>query len=807
MLVSTDWIRDFVRIPREKGGEIARKVTLATAEVESFTSINKHLKSIIVVEITGVCQHENADTLNLVSFRDTKGEIGEVVCGAPNAKKGLKVPYAREGTVLPDGRVIEPKKIRGYLSRGMLCSSEEVGIGDGDASGLLELPDNAPLGVDLLSFYQFKEDVVLDIDNKSLTHRPDLWGHYGFAREFAAIWKTKLLSPYDEKWIGALEKNFTTDTPPVTPVVDKESACLSYWTLSVEGVEVGSSPSWMQNRLKACGMRPINSLVDISNYVMLELGVPNHIFDLEKIKGETLKITSLKEEREFVTLDGVGRKLLPTDTIISDSRDPLIIAGIMGGKSSEVTGSTRRILIEVANWKAASIRHTCQHLGLRTESSQRYEKSIDGNLCYRTLLRILDIVLQLNPRARVLGVPKYDGIDLSQSSSLKIETSLERIGMYLGKPVRQETVFEVLRSLGFFIKEKGEKIFIEVPSFRRHRDIECEADIIEEIGRMIGYDHIDPVPPLTPIVTHRLSATQALHRKVQDYLVLKGRCLEVKTYPLVGESLLKKCQWPDTNKQLELANPVSHEASRMRPSLIPSALDVVKLNQKNYSRFSFFELGRSYWPAEDFSEERSHLLVAFFNRKENCFQRAVDEAENLLRFIHLPAQMMTQGKESNGLIPRGWRGCHPHEYQEIRLAGKSSGIVLSIHPLMLRKFKIKGLLSLMVIDFSDVKHKVWDQKIRYQPLAKYPSSTFDCTIVTALKTPLEDILFSLRKKKIKYLKQFKAVDIFFSKDEKKYVTLRATFSDPSKTLSREDVKSSETAIVKGLESSGFPLKP
>ena len=807
MLVSTNWIRDFVDIPYLKGNEIAKKITLSTAEVESFISINDHLKLIYIVQITSIRKHENADSLNLVSFKDGKGEIREVVCGAPNVREGLKVPYASLGTVLPNGMIIKGKKIRGYQSEGMLCSSAELGLGDGDASGLLELPEDAPLGLDLLSFYQFKEDIVLDIDNKSLTHRPDLWGHYGFAREFSAIWKTKLLCLYDEQWIAALERNFTSDVSPITPIVEKESACLSYWALSIEGVRVESSPLWMQDRLKACGMRPINSIVDISNYVMLELGVPNHIFDLDKISGDTLKIALLEQETEFTTLDGERRKLQQIDTVISDKKVPLVIAGIMGGKDSEVTDNTHRILIEVANWKASSIRCTSQRLGLRTESSQRYEKSIDGNLCYQTLLRILELVLQFNPHAKVLGKPQYDGIDLSQTPVLEIETSVSKINERLGKRVEREIIFEILKSLDFILKEEGEKLFVGVPSFRGHRDIECEADIIEEVGRMIGYDNIEPLSPLMPIITNRLSPVKTLHRKVQDYLILKGRCLEVMTSPMVGETLLQKCHWPELNEQLQLINPVSSEASRMRPSLIPSALEVVRLNQKNYSSFSFFELGRSYWPAKDFSQERSQLIIAFFDRRENHFQQAINEAENLLRFLHLPAQVGRWPVKTNDLIPEKWNGFHPHEYQDIRIVGKNSGVIFSVHSLILRKFKIKGLLSLVVIDFTDIEDKMWNQKIHYQPLSKYPSSTFDCTVVASLKTPIGDILHSLDKRKVRYLQQFKVVNVFFSQDREKYVTLRATFSDTNKTLSSEEVKASELTVVEGLERSGFPLKP
>ena len=283
MLISMDWIQDFMQLPEESCTKIAERVTLATAEVESIRRINTHLQLIRIAQITAIHPHPQADRLNLVSFYDGQ-DTKQVVCGASNVKIGGKVPYAPVGVTLPNGLTLKPKKIRGQLSAGMLCSAIELGLG-ADASGLMELPKDAPVGQDLLSFLQMKADTILDIDNKSLTHRPDLWGHYGFARECAAIWDQKLADPFAPKWRKSLEQHFTDRPSPVCPQVDLQSAGLAYWALSGDGVQVGASPQWMQNRLNACGMRPINSIVDISNYVMLELGFPNHIFDREMIQG------------------------------------------------------------------------------------------------------------------------------------------------------------------------------------------------------------------------------------------------------------------------------------------------------------------------------------------------------------------------------------------------------------------------------------------------------------------------------------------------------------------------------------------
>ena len=807
MLISTQWIRDFVEVPKESPEQIAEKVTLATAEVEEAHRVNTYLKAIKIAQIKGIRKHPQADRLKLVRFDD--GQEREVVCGAPNVQEGLKIPYAPVGVTLPTGLTIEPKKIRGYLSEGMLCSELELGLGE-SSQGLMELPADAPVGLDLLSFLQKSEDILLDVDNKSLTHRPDLWGHYGMAREFATIWKCKLANPFDQKWHQLLEQNFTDDPSPLRPVVDEQSAGLSYWALSVNGIEVTSSPQWMQERLKVCGMRPINSIVDISNYVMLELGMPNHIFDRQMITGDTLQIRPVGKAEKFTTLDGERRGLLETDTVISDGQKPLVIGGIMGGLQSGVTEKTQNILIEVANWKSVAIRRTCNRLGLRTESSQRYEKSLDGNLCYRTLLRILQLVLEFNPKASVVGRPEYDGVDLEQTPKVVIKTSAERISAQLGRQVSEEGIREILHSLDFAVTKGQGQLSVAVPSYRATKDIEVESDIVEEVGRIIGYGQIDPLPPMAPIERIRLSAAKLLHRKIQDYLVFRGRCLEVMTYPLVGESLLKKCHWSNFNEQLVLANSISLDHDRMRPSLLPSMLKAVALNQKHQHRFQFFELGRCYTPDRDeFAREHSQVAMAFFDRKNNRFQEIINELENLLRSLHVPANIVGQEdqKHPNPIVDKDWIGCHPQQYQNIRIMGKETGVAFSVHPLFLRKFKIKGMLSLAVIDITQIEQKEWPAQVNYKPLAKYPSSTFDCTVICGHHIPIADILNSFKKVKLAQLTQFKAVDIFIPKKGPKCVTIRATLFDPDGTLSGETVRNCELAIVAGLGKAGFPLKP
>lgn len=807
MLISLNWVNEFVKLPAIDADDLANSFTMTTAEVEEVNQTFSHLKTIKVAEIIAVNKHPEADKLNLVTFDFGGKSPKEVVCGAPNVKVGLKIPYAELGTTLPNGMTLEPKKIRGILSEGMLCSETELGIGEG-TSGLMELPESAPVGKSMLEFLELKADTILDVDNKSLTHRPDLWGHYGIAREFSAAYDVDLAKPYDESWEKNLEKKFSSDVSPIKPKVDSDSSCLGYYGLSLENIKVGTSPAWMIARLEACGLRSINNIVDISNYVMLELGNPLHIFDRDKIKDNTIHIHTLKSDTKFTTLDEFERELVKGDTVISDSEKPLVLAGIMGGQSSGVSDKTSKIFIEVANWKADEVRKTSTRLGLRSDSSSRFEKSLDTQGCYRTLLRTLELILEVCPEAKVVGKPEYDGEDLSKFKPLVIETSRENICSTLGIELTEERLLNIFSRLEFDVKNKGGKYTLTLPSFRTTKDIEYEACIIEEVGRVIGYDNITPVSPKSDIQTTTLSPEKKLTRGIQNFMVFAGRSLEIMTYPLIGEKLLEKAAWPSKNEELQLVNALSKDADRMRPSLVPHALNTVALNAKQFESFRFFEVGRSYLPdTKNFAKERHQVLIGNFNKKQTPFLEVINTVESLLNSLNIPFDLTTEdGKFKNEIVSRDWVGSHPHEYVNIRIMGKFHGVISSVHPLVLKNFKAKGFFSFAVIDFSDFQARPLKETTKYGPISNFPGSRFDCTVLVDKEDPAASVLQALKKLKIKELTSSKIVDVFALNAEKNAVTVTVTFEDPTKTLESDFIKASENAVVACLADSGFPLK-
>jgi len=805
MLISIDWIRDFVTLPNLSAKEIYTRFTLATAEVEGIITVDEHLEQIVVAEIISFEKHPEADKLNLVTFKISNSEIRKVVCGASNVKVGIKIPYAPLGVKLPNGLLLEAKKIRGVLSEGMLCSEEELGFAE-VSEGIMELPSDAPLGMNMLNYFKIKKDIILDIDNKSLTHRPDLWGHYGMAREFSAIFDVPLNNRFTKEWSDSLIKNYTNEKSPITVRFEGASAGISYIGLSLNNVAVKESPDWLKSRLKACGLRSINNIVDISNYVMVELGMPLHIFDRDLISGQEVIIHKMTKEETFKTLDDVDRLLTADDTVISDMNGPLVLAGIMGGKKSGVNANTKNIFIEVANWKAAMVRRTSTRLGLRTDSSQRFEKTLDSHLIERTLLRTLELVLELSPDAKVVGRSEYAGIDLKEFKPLVLTTSLQKIKTVLGCELSEIQLKKIFHALDFSTKDIGAKIEVTVPTYRSTKDIEQEADLIEEIGRIIGYDNILPKSPLDGIAPVKLTEMQKVQRRVRDFMVMQGKSFEVASYPLIGESLLKKVSWP-TSTSLKLVNSLSTDHDLMRPSLIPSLLDISETNAKNYDRSRFFELGRAYTEnAENFAIENLHLGAVFQDKDKNQFVEMTNVISNLLSSLNLSYEFTERNpKFINKLVPADWLGNHPFEFSNIKIMGKNLGVIFSVHPLILRNLKIKGHVTIALFDLSLFENFSSKDKTKYKPLSKFPSSYFDWTVAIPEDMAVSEVLSAAKKAKTKVLQSLQVLDLF-SNESNKYLTIRAVLADESATLNTDILKQAELALVEATTLAGFCLK-
>lgn len=802
MLISLNWIKDFVDIPEMSPKELGSLFTLATAEVEDVIIKGAALKPILVVEVKSKKPHPDSDKLNLVTFDYGKGQLKEVVCGAPNVEVGIKVPYAPIGTTLPNGMTLEPKKIRGILSDGMLCSETELGLGEGKAGLMVLSPDAIP-GTPLPEYLKLESDVILDVDNKSLTHRPDLWGYLGLAREFAAAHKKPLKNRFNSEWEKKIETQFNKAMSPVKIEVSQDSSCLAYYGLSLDINKMGETPALIKNRLESVGLRSINLIVDISNYVMVELGIPNHIFDRTKIAGDKVIIRRAGGDLKFKTLDEQVRDLIPSDTVIFDTEHPLVLAGLMGGLDAGVTPDSTKLFLEVANWEAPEVRKTSVRLGLRTDSSQRYEKTLDSNMCYRTLLRLVELINEYCPGAAVVGMPEKFVREDKISKALTLSISHDQIIKNLGMEISPATVREIFERLDFKVDEKNGNYDVTVPSYRTTKDISVKADLIEEIGRMIGYDNITPVSPMLPVKPIRLSQSKQFHRKIQDFLVQQGKALQVMTYPLTGQDLLERAMWPSKSEHLVLVNALSVEQDRMRPSMIPSAIEVASHNQKHFDEFSFFEIGRSYL---DYEKERSQVLIGMYSKDKSRFLELENVVEKLLNTLNINYAFAPKNEKFQNTVLPAWNGIHPHEFTNIQIMGKFIGAINTVHPLVLKNFKMKGFLTLAVIDITDLESKEMKDKTKYQPIPKFPSSSSDFTVVMNKDLPAASVITSLSTLKQKEIKSKAIVDIFMMNETQKAVSIRTVFEDSEKTLAAETIKELEQKIVQTLEKAGFPLR-
>jgi phenylalanyl-tRNA synthetase beta chain len=370
--------------------------------------------------------------------------------------------------------------------------------------------------------------------------------------------------------------------------------------------------------------------------------------------------------------------------------------------------------------------------------------------------------------------------------------------------ISKEAIKDIFERLDFKVQLKGETFEVTIPTYRTTKDISVKADLIEEIGRMIGYDNIASVSPMLPVKPIRLSTTKQFHRKIQDFLVYHGKALQVMTYPLVGKDLLDKAFWEQKNNHLVLVNALSVEQDRMRPSLIPSAIEVASQNQKNFDEFGFFEIGRSYL---DYEKERSHLVIGLYSKDKSRFIELENIIEKLFSLLNVNFTFAPMNEKfPNPVLSKDWAGIHPQEYLNLQIMGKFSGAINSIHPKVLKSFKMKGYLSLAIIDFTEVESKEVKEKMRCKAISKFPTSSCDFTVVMKKEIPAANAIAALNSLKQKEIKSKAIVDVFILNDDQKTVSIRTVFEDSEKTLTAETIKDLERKIVQALEKAGFPLR-
>ncbi len=813
MQVSLNWIREFCPFDRSESArkigspqEIGVELSLHTAEVEAVTEWGTQLGGIVVANVESVEPHPGADRLRLARV-DAGGDPLTVVCGAPNVRPGMAAALALPGTVV-GGTKIKAAKVRGIRSEGMLCSQKELGV-SADGAGLWEIPDGAEVGSTLVEAFPELRDVVFEIDNKSLTHRPDLWGHYGLAREFAAMYRVPLRPlDLDESLATAPGSASVTVAIEGDGVGGRDGLCRRYCGLQIDGVRVEPSPAWLQHRLLAIGSRPINNIVDVTNYVLFELGQPLHAFDTARVGGGKIVVRRARAGEKIRLLDDTTVELLAEDLVIADGAEPVALAGIMGGEGTEISEGATSVFLECANFSPVRVRQTSTRVGKRTDSSLRFEKSLDPVLAREGVLRAAKMILDLCPGAKVIG-PLQD-VGFEPAERIEIRTDAKFIAQRLGAPLPAREVKESLEWLGFGVDgEPDDEWTVSVPSWRATKDVEVREDLVEEVGRVHGYDNIEPFAPAWPVAAPVPNEHRRFERRAKHYLSDRAGWSEVFTYSMVGAAHCARFGL-DPAAHMVLRNPVSEDLDHMRREIVPIHLEKAKENQRYGLDFGFFELGRVYRKEADeltepgLPDERSRLagIVSFPEKKNGNFYGVRRVLLDLLARLGLaPVDLLPLGDAE--LV----RWIHPTVSGRFVQKEREFGRVFRVHPVLQRELKLKGEIVAFDLDFDALFSDGDRRTVDYHPPLRYPTVPFDVAVVAASRTPVREIASVIRDAAGEALLGLDVMSVYENLDDgKKSVAFHLVFGSAERTLSGEEIGALQTRVIGSLEDAGFPLR-
>jgi phenylalanyl-tRNA synthetase beta chain len=760
--------------------------------------MNSHFRTIYSAKILDIVQHPNADKLTLVDL-DTGKEKYRVVCGASNHKKGDIVALATVGTRFSEEFEIKKTKIRGEASSGMLCSEKELGLSD-DHSGIMILPADTKTGVPLSELFPHWVDARLEIDNKSITHRPDLWSHHGFAREVGALFKREVRNPVDYTVKESLGKGKN-----IKVKIESPEGCPRYSGLVVKNIKIGESPDWLKAMVTSIGMRPINNIVDITNYVMVEVGEPMHAFDMKKLNDDTIIVRMAGNGEWLETLDGGKHELCDQDVVIADRKGAVALAGVMGGGNSEIDENTDTIVLEAANFNPVSIRRTSVRYGLRTEASMRFEKALSPALTEAALLRCYELIKEIIPGAEAV-TPIVDAYPLKQED-IEIYTSTDFIRSKLGIDISDSGITGILTSLGYELNMTGKEMAISVPAYRAPKDISIPADIVEEVGRIYGFDNIKSTAPLVPCTMPEKNPHREFERKVKEILSSHCSMSEIFGYSFTSEDILNRLGM-NTGLELILKNPLTRDHDRLRRGLIPNIIQNIQLNQKFQDEFSTFELGRVYLKKKknspDLPEERSMAAGTVFKKVSDY--PVFYDAKNIINILadSLMIHDIKLIPASTGLPSY----CHPGRSMRIEIGGKEAGMIFELHPKTKDDFDIQGSAAIFEIDMETC----FDAKknpIKFAELQKFPEVPFEVSVLTSRFAYSSDICDVIRES---YKENVRSVDVItvYEGDpipkEKKSVSLKVVLHSREKTLSPGEIETMQKKIIKNLDKAGYTLR-
>lgn len=803
MKLSLAWIKDYVNIPEDMDlKKLAYDLTMSTVEVEDVEYLERRFEHMLVGVIEKIEPHPNADRLRVCSVDIGGGEMKNIVCGGINLREGMRVAVSCPGAIVRwhgEGEpvVIKNSKLRGVESYGMICASDEIGLGElfpaGQEAEILDLSAfDVPAGTSLADALDMN-DVLLEIDNKSMTNRPDLWGHYGIAREIAALYDLPL----------AEIKPFETDVRSDFHVeIHSPDRCTRYIGVEMSGVRVKPSPYKMQNRIWKTGMRPINALVDITNYVMLATGNPTHAFDADNI-SDHIVVRHAVEGEKLLLLNDKELTLCEDDLVITDAEGPVALAGVMGGAKDSILPKTERVILEVANFEATGIRRTALRYDTRTEASSRYEKAVDPERCDQALALSMKYFKELYPALKVTG---FCDNYVRKLARAQIDVSLAWLEKRLGKHLENAKIQGKLEQLGFEVWIDGDNMHVTAPTWRSTGDISIKDDVMEEVARMYGYDNFEATEFTTTFTGAINQKDKNLVRSIKEYLAIRCGMQEVYTYPWMND-IFVKAVLQDTEGILKLSTPPARDMSCIRSSLLPNLCEAVVKNERYFNDFAIFEEAQVFFDkdytspydaAEALPRQCRHVGAAIASSVKDVttlFREAKGILESMPRYTHMEAYEFRKEEKPAWADNVVWLNLY--------LDGQRIGDMGLLAKKASMECGIKNL-SVMLFELDTTKLKPLRSRTnKFTHLAEYPETDYDISMLFDANAAWHDIYDEIMgsKKASALLKDAAFVDEYRGKQipaGKKSVTIRLTIGSEEKTLTSEEIETAANQVMKKL---------
>jgi len=795
MKISINWIKEYVNLDNVDINELIKQFGLKTAEIEGVEYKGKGIENVIVAKIIEVNAHPNSNKLHCLKV-DTGEKILDVVCGAINVKVNNLVALALVGGKV-NGVEIKPSLVAGVLSYGMCCSEFELGISN-DNSGIIEVTQDVELGTDIKKVYQI-DDIIFEIDNKSLTHRPDLWGHYGIAREISCILDRDLKEVEIEDFESV--KNL-----PKIKLNVKSNDCLRYSTISIDNIERKTTPINLRIRLFYLEQKSINFIADMTNYVMRELGQPMHSFDKRVI--DNIMVENLNCEQSFQTLDRVNR-VLPSSALVIKNNDEIIgVAGIMGGLNSEIKQDTTSVIIESACFNASRIRKTSISIGLRTEASLRYEKSLDPQLTSQALARYVKLIKTYDKNAEITSA--FTDIIMYSYPKIEINTSIDFIEKHCGIEIKTDFAVNILKRLGFIVYEKNGNLKIDVPSYRATKDVSIPEDIVEEVSRNYGYDNILAKPVKADLIPVAQFCEHELSFETKRILAERFKMNETSTYLWQDLNLFSFLNI-ETPCFIKTSNSEAKENSNIRSEIVPSLLKVIYENQKNYDEMNVFEIARCVTGLDknQICIEEKHLAIVLCDKNKKTNEK--DIYFKLKDIINYLSETLLNVKLEYKLSGINKNFVHPKNNALIIANNEVIGYFGILHPNISKNINVKAKICVLEINFSKFASlKSNDRKAKI--ISKYQSTVLDFNFIcdkTVIFDKINKVLLAFvpKSEELKYNLEFVEVyqDAEVLKDKKSFIFRFEVYS-MNRTLKSEDINRFSDELINYANENNFHLR-